>query len=65
LSAHVQGRNLRKNRQPYNRRFFMGVEFVFPPSGKVIRLVVFSEKIGSQESRQEEDDKKKLRFGAS
>jgi len=43
----------------------MGVEFVFPPSGKAIRLVVFSEKIGSQDSRQEEDDKKNVRFGAS
>jgi hypothetical protein len=36
----------------------MGVEFVSPPSGKAIRLVVFSEKIGSQDSRQEKDEKK-------
>jgi len=36
----------------------MGVEF-FSPSGKAIRLVVFSKKeIGSQDSRQGEDDKK-------
>jgi hypothetical protein len=36
----------------------MAVEFVFSPPGKAIRLVGFSKKIGSQDSKKEEDDKK-------